>query len=104
MVIEQNLELIHVRTRINDLMKEKGLFVVGPSESSQTLANLQQQSLQQQSGDSNQTSPSKQSQPSTSFNSPAFISSSSASDKFVSNDWCFVDCTFILYLYQVSFG
>ncbi|KAH9405996.1 hypothetical protein TYRP_014294, partial [Tyrophagus putrescentiae] len=104
--IEQNLELIHVRTRVNDLMKEKGFSVVGAPEVCSVASSLAVAALGGGTG-SNTSSPSKTAAslasvnlttlPSTSFNSPVCVSSSSASSvssKFVSNDWCFVDsCT-----------
>ncbi len=102
--IEQNLELIHVRTRVNDLMKEKGFSVVGAPEVCSVASSLAVAALGGGTG-SNTSSPSKTAAslasvnlttlPSTSFNSPVCVSSSSASSvssKFVSNDWCFVDC------------
>src|SRR5690625_1254942 len=89
--IDQNLELNLVRSRINDLMKEKGLCVVGPADSTQALVSSLKSTS---SGSSSKISPTSNiSLPTTSFNSPAYVStSSSVSSKFVSNDWCFVDC------------
>ncbi|KAJ6219702.1 hypothetical protein RDWZM_005514 [Blomia tropicalis] len=96
--IEQNLELTKVRTRINDLMKEKGLCVVGTPELGSLTIQAQLPNVTSTNNSSTtspvKNSPTNVSLPSTSFNSPAYVSSSSMTNKFVSNDWCFVDsCT-----------
>lgn len=94
--IEQNLELTKVRTRINDLMKEKGLCVVGTPELGSLTIQAQLPNVTSTNNSSTtspvKNSPTNVSLPSTSFNSPAYVSSSSMTNKFVSNDWCFVDC------------
>lgn len=111
--IEQNRELMYVRTIINNLLKEKGFCVVGGIETASSKTALD---LLQQSGSSSTAtplttiigpdidpiseltvlaatkSPARMSLPSTSFH---MAGGSSNSNKFVSREWCFVDCKYL---------
>lgn len=99
--IDQNMELNIVRYRINTLMKEKGLrrpstdlsasiALMSPASSSLTTND---------SGTGGAVSSSRSillMDPGNNFqqfsNSTSSVTASSLSNKFVSNDWCFVDC------------
>lgn len=90
------MELSNVRARINEMMKEKGLRRPS-SDLSTTTANVIVSAVtgQQQQQQQLATCFENVSSTTTTTTATTTNNNSLSNCKFVSNDWCFVDCKFL---------